>query len=133
MVVDKINHFQLRNVGSKFEKWQKPFAEKAELKTYEDPVAAFLDDLRNAGATITRSELQQDGSDSMSCRVSVEGDHNGQKSGWCKLHLDGVPYGVFTNHRTGDKISKAYPKTRSNWQTRSEEHTSELQSPDQLV
>lgn len=85
--------------------------------SYLDPIDEFSKDLRTHGCILKDGEPFCDGK---SHRIMVEGDHNGERSGFYVMHLDGVPNGYFINNRSKDTFKKNYFQNRS-YQKESEE------------
>lgn len=64
-----------------------------------DPLSAFIMAMQDAGLTPTNpGEITGDGG---LHRFNVEGDRQGDRNGWCVLHLDGRPAGVFGSWKAG--------------------------------
>lgn len=114
-------HEQIKELGAKYDAnakcWFVP--ENVDLKPFENlkqdlelnkvqsertdtPIAFFVEKMREAGLVIDKyPEINGRGT-----RVAVQGDKAGQKSGWYKIHTDGVPVCLFQNWRTGDGTQK---------------------------
>lgn len=114
-------HEQIKELGAKYDRqakcWYVP--ENVDLKPFENlkqdhelnkiqsektdtPIAFFVEKMREAGLVIDKyPEIN-----GRSTRVAVEGDKAGQKSGWYKIHTDGVPVCLFHNWRAGDGTQK---------------------------
>ena len=114
-------HEQIKKLGAKYDAnakcWFVP--ENVDLKPFENlkqdlelnkvqsertdtPIAFFVEKMREAGLVIDKyPEINGRGT-----RVAVQGDKAGQKSGWYKIHTDGVPVCLFQNWRTGDGTQK---------------------------
>ena len=80
------------------------------LNSYLEPTDEFRNDLVAHGCILKSGEPICDG---RSHRIMVEGDHNGQQSGFYVMHLDGVPNGYFMNNRNKDTFKKNYFKNGS--------------------
>lgn len=114
-------HEQIKELGAKYDATAKCWfvPENVDLKPFENlkqdlelnkvqsertdtPIAFFVEKMREAGLVIDKyPEIN-----GRSTRVVVQGDKAGQKSGWYKIHTDGVPVCLFQNWRTGDGTQK---------------------------
>ncbi len=68
-------------------------------KHYADPLRDFLDAMADAGIPPHNSaDIVADG---RLHRYRVDGDKPGTANGWCVLHMDGVPAGIFGSWKAG--------------------------------